>query len=147
MKCHFNRLLIISVLLILSGCVGNPESRIRKNPQLFFSFRPEIQAKVRNGDVDVGFTRDMARLALGFPSRIHTRTTENGEVEIWIYTSSRFVSDYQPLSSGYWYRDRVGRMRRSYDTMWVNRGWYEDYPALRLEFSGDKIKAIERMKP
>ncbi|MEI6563125.1 MAG: hypothetical protein WCO42_02320 [bacterium] len=143
---YLNYALLFSVLLLVSGCVSTPDSRIKKEPRLFAAFPPDVQAKVQKGDVEVGFTRDMARLALGLPQRLHTRTVETGELEIWIYTNSRFISDYQPMSTGYWYRDRAGRLYRSYDTLWVNRGWYEDYPVLQLEFSGDKLKAIERMK-
>lgn len=146
MKRWFGWLACVGVLLMVSGCVSTPASRIRKNPELFSSFPPEVQAKVQQGRVEVGFTRDMVRLALGLPHRIYTRVTEAGQVEIWVYTSYRYVSQYVPMDSGYYYRDRAGRIRRSYDTMWVDNGYSIEYPALRLEFVGDKIKAIERQQ-
>lgn len=131
---------------LMAGCVSTPADRIKKEPGVFAAFPPEVQAKVQKGEVEIGYTRDMTRLALGMPQRVHTRTTETGQVEIWIYLGIRYVSHYEPMDTGYWYRDRAGRLRRSYDTMWVDRGYSEEFPVLRLEFSGDKLKAIERIR-
>ena len=146
MKISISTLSVMGVLILASGCVSTPSSRIKKEPQIFASFAPEVQAKVQKGVIEMGYSRDMVRLALGLPRQVHTRTSETGEIEIWTYMNSRYISSYEPMDSGYWYRDRAGRPRRSYDTMWVNRGWYEDYPVLKLEFVGDKLKAIERLK-
>lgn len=139
------RCLVMAGLCVVSGCVSTPAKRIQAEPETFARFPTEIQAKVQKGEVDVGFTRDMVRLALGRPQRVYTRTTEAGQVEIWLYMGIRHVSRYEPMDSGYWYRDRSGRLRRSYDVMWVDRGYSEEYPTLRLEFSDDKLKAIERL--
>ena len=146
MKICISILSVLGFLILASGCVSTPGSRIKKEPQLFATFAPEIQAKVQTGVIEMGFSRDMVRLALGQPRQVHSRITENGEVEIWIYMNSRYISSYEPMNTGYWYRDRDGRPRRSYDTLWVNRGWYEDYPVLKLEFVGDKLATIERLK-
>lgn len=138
--------LLVMVLCGVAGCVSSPASRIKQEPGLYASFPPEVQAKVQKGEVEIGFTRDMVRLALGLPRRVHARTTETGQVEIWLYMGIRYISRYEPMDSGYWYRDHAGRLRRSYDTMWVDRGYSEEYPTLRLEFSENKLKAIERLK-
>lgn len=134
------------LLCVAAGCVSTPANRIKKEPGVFSSFPPEVQAKVQKGEVEVGFSRDMVRLALGLPQRVHTRITEAGQLEIWIYMGIRYISHYEPVDSGYWYRDRAGRMRRAYDTMWVDRGYSEQFPTLRIEFADNKVKAIERMK-
>lgn len=136
----------IGLAVLVAGCVSTPESRIKRDPGLYASFPPDVQAKVKQGQVEVGFTKDMARIALGTPQRIHNRVTEAGQVEIWLYMGYRYISHYEPMDSGYWYRDRAGRLRRSYDPVWVDRGYSEEYPTLRLEFVGDQLKAIERMK-
>ena len=146
MKRSWMGFVCLGVAVLMAGCVSTPASRIKKDPGLFASVPPEIQAKVKLGQVEVGFTKDMAKIALGLPQRIHTRTTEAGQVEIWIYMGYRYVSYYEPMDAGYWYRDRAGRLCRSYDPVWVDRGYSQEYPTLRLEFAGDKIKAIERMK-
>jgi len=146
MKTNVSFLSVIGVAVLLSGCVSTPDSRIKKEPQLFASFAPDIQTQVQRGEIQMGFSRDMVRLALGRPARVHIRTDATGESEVWTYVHSRYISHYEPSTAGYWYRDRAGRLNRSYDTMWVDRGWYEDYPVLRLEFVSDKLKAIERVK-
>jgi len=146
MKIKVSILSTLGLLLLVSGCVSTPASRIKKEPQLFGTFAPDIQVKVQKGQIEIGFSRDMVRLALGSPQQVNLRTAENGEAEIWTYVHSRYISNYESMNTGYWYRDRAGRLNRSYDTMWVDRGWYEDYPVLKLEFVGDKLKVIERMK-
>lgn len=147
MKINGSMVLGLAMVLLLSGCLSTPARRVQREPQLFSTFPPDVQAKVQAGEVGIGFSRDMVRLALGRPGRIHARTTEAGEIEIWLYMHSRYISRYEPSTSGYWYRDRAGRMHHTYDSLWVNRGgWYEDYPTLRLEFAGDKLKVIERLK-
>jgi hypothetical protein len=146
MKKFIVHFLMVAVLCGMAGCVSTPARRIEKEPGVFASFPPEIQARVQKGEVDIGFTRDMVRLAVGRPDRVHARTTETGQVEIWIYMGSRYISRYEPMDSGYWYRDRAGRMRRAYDTVWVDRGYSEEFPTLRLEFLDNKVKVIERLK-
>ncbi len=146
MKIKISILAVLALITLGSGCVSTPASRIKKEPQLFGSFTPDIQAKIQKGQIEIGFSRDMVRLAIGNPYQVTVRTAENGETEMWTYVHSRYISNYEPSTVGYWYRDRAGRPYRSYDTMWVNRGWYEDYPVLKLEFVGDKLKAIDRIR-
>lgn len=45
----------------------------------------EVREKVAAGQVDIGFTPDQVRMALGEPERIATRTTADGQSEAWIY--------------------------------------------------------------
>jgi hypothetical protein len=142
----FSLIVMAGMLCGMTGCVSTPARRIEKEPGVFASFPSEIQAKVQKGEVDLGFTRDMARLAQGRPHRVHSRITEAGQVEVWIYMGSRYISRFEPMDSGYWYRDRAGRMRRSYDTVWMDRGYSEEFPTLRLEFLDNKVKVIERLK-
>lgn len=71
-------------LTLLAAC-GTPQSRIRKNPGLFASWPPEIQSRVKAGEVDVGFTAEMVRMALGSPDQKFMRTTETAAEEVWIY--------------------------------------------------------------
>jgi len=146
MKKILGRVVIVVALSVVAGCMSTPESRIKKEPGVFAAFPPDIQSKVQRGEVAVGFTKDMVRLAMGVPRRVNTRITEGGQTEIWVYTGSRYISHYEPVYSGYWYRDRSGRMVRSTDTVWMNRGYNEEYPVLRLEFAGNSLKAIERMQ-
>jgi hypothetical protein len=134
------------VVGLLAGCVSTPERRISKNPALFASFPPEIQAKVRKGEIAVGFTPDMVKLALGAPRQVHVRTTAGGETELWTYTGAGYTTTMEPVQTDYWYRDRAGRMRQTYDVTWVDVRHHVEYPLMKVEFEGGKVKAIERLK-
>jgi len=134
------------VLCVAAGCVSTPADRIKKEPRLFASFPAEIQAKVQKGEVDIGFTKDMVRLALGLPQRINSRTTEAGQTEIWIYTGIRYINRIEPFDTGYWYRDRAGRLHQSHETAWVDGHYSQEFPLMRVEFTPDKVKAIEQVR-
>lgn len=137
---------IVSAAIMAAGCVSTPERRILKEPGVFAAFPAPVQDKVRRGEIDVGFTRDMVRLAMGAPHQLQSRTTEAGVTEIWIYMGARYVSRMEPANGGYWYRDRAGRLRRSYDSLWINHDYRETFPIMRVEFVGGVVKAIERMQ-
>lgn len=136
----------VAVAALMAGCLSTPESRIARAPELFASFPPEAQSRIRQGGIDVGFTRDMVRMALGAPRQIHTRTTAAGETEVWTYTGVSFSTSMQPADTVFYYRDRMGRVRRSYETGWVDIQERTEYPILRVEFEGGKARAIERLR-
>lgn len=138
--------LVAAVAMMVSGCVSTPDRRIQNEPGVFASFPATVQEKVRRGEADIGFTRDMVRLALGRPHRIQSRITSAGTTEIWIYMGMRYVSRLEPADGGYWYRDRAGRLHRSHDSLWIDHGYREEFPVMRVEFSGGVVTAIERMR-
>lgn len=70
---------------LLTACASTPESRIEKSPDAFAQLTPEQQAKVRAGQVGIGFDAAATRLALGEPDRVLQKTTAGGESEVWIY--------------------------------------------------------------
>lgn len=80
------RFLPITVLLplLLIGC-STVDSRIAKNRAAFNSWPAAVQDKVVQGQVDVGFTADQVRVALGEPDRVFTRTTADGTSQVWSY--------------------------------------------------------------
>ncbi len=45
----------------------------------------DVQAKIRDGKVEVGFTEEQVLLAKGKPSRVGKQTKESGDSLIWIY--------------------------------------------------------------
>lgn len=75
--------------LLLAGCTTSPATRVSRNQEAFNSWPAEVQERVQAGDVAVGFTPEQVRVALGEPSNISTRTTEQGTVEVWSYRASR----------------------------------------------------------
>lgn len=127
----------LAALLLLAGC-ASVESRIQGNWSYFESLSPEAQELIRQGRIDIGFTPEMVRLALGLPDRVYSRQDESGRSETWAYLSyggpytdgfyrRRFY--YDPFYSGFWDYPHEGR-----------------YPRLRVEFEGGRVEAIEERR-
>lgn len=74
----------LALALAFAGC-STPDSRIEKNSAAFAGYPPAVQAKIRAGEIDVGFTSEMVQLALGKPDRVLRRQSAAGESEVWIY--------------------------------------------------------------
>lgn len=68
----------------LAGC-STVDSRIAKNREAFNSWPPAVQDKVVQGQIDIGFTAEQVRVALGEPDRVWTRQTTDGTSEVWSY--------------------------------------------------------------
>lgn len=73
---------------MLGGC-ASVDSRIDQNRAAFDEWSPEVQAKIRAGKVDLGFTPKQVKVALGEPDRIYTRTTEEGSADVWAYEDKK----------------------------------------------------------
>lgn len=136
----------MAVLVLAAGCLSTPERRIARDPARFATYPADVQARIRQGIVEVGDTPEMVRFALGDPSRIHSRLTAEGETEIWTYTGLVYDSAMVPASYSQVYRDRHGRVRRTYETGWFPVDTAREYPVLRLEFEGGKVKVIEKAR-
>ena len=77
----FVLVLSLASLVLLSACSSTPDARIAKNQAVFGNFPAAVQQKIRAGEVDVGFTPEMVRLALGEPTRQFNRQTGAGTAE------------------------------------------------------------------
>lgn len=75
---------LLACLLVAGGC-STVDSRIAKNRDLFNSWPSAVQEKIVVGQIDLGFTPDQVRVALGEPDRVFTRTTVDGTSEVWSY--------------------------------------------------------------
>ena len=82
------RLVLAAFLLVLAGCATMPTDRIAQNRSTFDTWPAEVQAKVRAGQVGVGFSEEQVLMALGEPDRIIARTTEQGTAIVWAYGHS-----------------------------------------------------------
>jgi hypothetical protein len=80
-------LLLLSATLLGAGCVAaTPQSRIAKNRGAYSEYPAEVRRKISEGRVDIGFTAEMAEMALGKPGRKFTRRDEaNEDTEVWVY--------------------------------------------------------------
>ncbi|MDD4873336.1 MAG: hypothetical protein PHR77_22495 [Kiritimatiellae bacterium] len=136
---------LVVIPLMMVGC-STPANRIKKNPDLFASFSPEIQENVKKGVIEVGYTKGMVFLAFGRPNSIYERKTETGMTEIWSYNDFHVWTEYEPLETWYYYRDVKGHMHQMRDLAWISRNRTREYESLRVEFDGDKVKAIEKLR-
>src|SRR5215207_2120464 len=75
---------LVVIALFVAGC-STVDSRIAKNRDVFNTWPPAVQDKVVLGQIDIGFTVDQVRVALGEPDRVFSRTTADGTSQVWSY--------------------------------------------------------------
>ncbi len=125
----------------LAGC-ATPDARIKKNQTLFDSLPAQAQAQIREGQVALGFTPEMVRLAIGDPSRRAVRTDSEGRTEVWSYT--RYVAaDGFPVYTGYYHRYYPGY--RYYDGGYDSRRT-EAREYFRVEFVDGKVTVVQQQE-
>jgi len=129
---------------LLAGC-ATPESRIKENPEVFNSFPPEVQSKVRTGQVEIGYSKDMVYIALGKPDREYTRSTAESTFEVWSYTDRYTTTERQRITGDFRIVDPQGGFRTTHDTVWADVEVPHEYEKLRVEFRDNLVTAIERV--
>ena len=77
-------LLTATALLFIAGC-QTLDDRIKSKGDLFTRLDPAMQAKIKAGSIELGFTPDLVFLALGAPAEKRELITPAGKDEIWIY--------------------------------------------------------------
>lgn len=145
MKSVLGFAVLSAVMIALTGC-ATPAARIRRNPEMFAAFPPEVRKNVEQGVIDLGYSKEMVFIALGSPDRDYTRVSTEAETEVWSYVDLDYRPDTRAVSTVYHYRDKRGRMRRVADWTWIEVGTYIEYESLRVEFQGGAVKAIEALK-
>jgi hypothetical protein len=141
-------LLILAVAWALSACMTAQQIRDRRiasSQDIFNSFSPEIQQKIRAGQIELGFSEEMVRLAWGMPDRIYTRTTDKGEATVWTYSKTRILTQTDRMTIPVQVRDKSGRSSVQYENVWVNRDTREEYTVARVEFNEGMVAALERL--
>ena len=147
------RLLSVPLILLLfglSGCMTPQEMRDRRITNawpVFSTFAPEIQNQIRQGHVDIGFTKEMVRLALSSPSRIYSRKTEDGLSTVWSYSGWIPSSRYEPVTVSTWIQGECGRVQPASETVWVTVDDSREYERIRVEFKKEQVLAIEWLQP
>src|SRR3954471_23420824 len=133
----FTLLLVLGLSALLTACTSNPETRIAKNPAIFDTYPPQVRQKIRAGEVDIGFTPDMVRLALGEPSRVFRRQTQDGATELWIYQDNgpRFSLG---IGVGTFGRHSATSLGVSSST-----GGYDPEEKMHVEFRDGRVTAVE----
>ena len=77
--------LLVVALLALAACQSFPTDRISAHQADFNTWPPDVQAKVRAGQVDVGYTQEQVFVALGDPSGKSQSGYPGNITEVWIY--------------------------------------------------------------
>ena len=95
---------LVAGLLLACSTV---DSRIRDNQTVFDSYPPETQAKIRAGEIAVGFTPEMVLMAWGEPSRREQVTGEEFVADVWTWSRSAPGVGFGIGSGGY-YGGNVG---------------------------------------
>lgn len=121
-------------LLGLSACSTSPQARIEGDPMTYASSPKEVQAKIRSGEIDVGFSRAQVRLALGDPTGVSSRTTASGVSEVWSYHEKGPKFGFGIGVGGGNVGGGVG----------VGTGERTDEPLLRVIFEADRVTSVER---
>ena len=137
-----SRFALLPLLLLLAGC-ASPEQRIQQNQDLFDSFPIATQARIRGGQIDLGFTPDMVRIALGDPQHKALRRVAAGETEIWLYFDSIRRYDRQRVDIDGLSLSGPGGRRSLGGSAWINVEQTREFVRARVEFQNGVAVAIE----
>lgn len=140
----------LSGLLLLTGCVSTPQSRVDENPDLFAKFTAEQKETILKGEVDLGFTPEMVMLSAGVPDRKAKKRSSKGTFEVWTYFkySPRSIHGYGGYGRYYSYSPYYrGYYRNSYwgDHVVVERHG-EREKDLVVEFQDGEIVSFEMVQ-
>ncbi|MFI5357112.1 MAG: hypothetical protein ACHQ4G_07240 [Opitutales bacterium] len=127
-------------LLGVAGCT-TPESRIKQNPAAFDRATPQQQQLIKAGEVAVGFSPELVRLALGDPDRVWQRTDAQGQTVTWSYVTYE-TSGGVILYRG-WYHHWWGPTDYAFYTDFNDR---RPRTHMRVTFAHDQVVSIEEQK-
>ena len=135
--------LVLPLLLLLDGCASTPAKRIEQNQNLFDSFPVAVQARIRGGQIDLGFRPDMVQIALGDPQSKMIRHATAGDSEIWLYIDSIRRYDRQRVDIDGLSVSGPGGLRSMGGSAWVNIEQTMPYIRTRVEFQNGIVTAFE----
>lgn len=142
--CNISALLLLG---LVSGC-ASVEKRIENNLGYFDQLDAEDQAKIRQGQIDLGFEKPMVEMALGRPASIKHRQTVDGSFDIWIYTgvTTEFVyPNCTPYFGSGIYYGRSGRRTDGHYHHHMPVARPRSYEAARVVFEKGKVKEVEQL--
>ena len=137
---------VLPLVVLLAGC-ATPAKRIEQNQSAFDSFPVAVQARIRGGQIDLGFTPDMVRIALGDPHRQTVRRAADGETEIWFYYDSVRRYDRQRVDIDGLSFTGPGGIRSLGGSAWINVEQSREFVRTRVEFRNGAATAIEEPVP
>ena len=136
----------LPLLLLLAGC-ATPARRIEQNRELFDSLPVAAQARIRGGQIDLGFTPDMTRIALSEPQRKLVRRSAAGQAEAWLYLDTVATYDRQRADIDGLSLSGPGGARSFGGSAWINVLQEKEFVRVRAEFQNGLVVAIEEPAP
>ena len=136
----------LPLALLLAGC-ASPAQRIQQNQEFFDSLPVAAQARIRGGQIDLGFTPAMVRIALGEPQRKLIRRAAGGETEVWLYVDAVRRYDRQRVDVDGLRLSGPGGLRSLGGSAWVNVEQNKEFVRTRVEFQNGAVAAIEELAP
>ena len=136
---------LLLAFFLVSGCMSaqrTRQHRIEENQDIFNTYSTDIQEKIRLGQIDLGFSRQMIELAWGPPDRIYTRLSKDGLLTIWTYTFIQTQTRTQYITIPVYVRDQ-SRINTHYRKIWIGHDTKREYPVARVEFDQHCVTAIE----
>ena len=136
-------------VFLIAGCMSTQQiidKRIERQQDLFDTFSPEVQTKIRGGHIDIGFSMEMVRMAWGDPDYIHTRRTKSGTSTIWTYTKTKSRSQIDHMVIPVFYLDSAGNRVYRYQSVWIDLDTEKEYEKARIEFTKGLVSAIEQLR-
>lgn len=128
--------------LAFAGC-STIESRIERNRDYFDSLPAADQARIRGGKIDLGFTPESVRIALGDPQRKLFRRTADGDTEIWLYFDTTQTLDRQHADIDGLSVAGPGGGRITGGTVWITVRQERETLLARVEFRNGRVATIE----
>ncbi|HHX98990.1 MAG: hypothetical protein WAQ74_07355 [Kiritimatiellia bacterium] len=148
MKTLCRLLAALFLLALMPGCASTPAQRIAQNQELFDSFPVADQARIRGGQIDLGYSPDMVRIALGTPQQRYIRRITGGNTrEIWIYLATQSRYERQRADIDGLTVSGPGGTRSVGGSAWISVWQERDFIRYRIEFHNGAVVAIEEPAP
>ena len=147
MNIRRSAIFALPFLLLLGGCASTPEKRIEQNQKVFDALPVAAQARIRGGQIDLGFTPAMTRIALGEPQRKLVRRTAEGSTEVWFYveTVSRYERQHVDIDGLSLYS--AGGSRSAGGSAWITVLQEKEFVRTRVEFKNGAVALVEEPAP
>jgi hypothetical protein len=81
--------LVLTLAMVLGGCTASPMSRIDAGRAQYESWPLDVQEAVLSGQAKPGMTPEQVEMALGKPSEVVNRSSD----EVWVYKKSGGISN------------------------------------------------------
>lgn len=143
MRISCRLLSVLLLLALMAGCASTPAQRIARNQELFDTFTVADQARIRGGQIDLGYSAEMVRIALGIPQQRYTRKTSAGTSEVWLYHTTQSRYERQRADLDGLTITGPGGIRSVGGSAWINVWQERDLLRYRLELQNGLVTAIE----